>query len=189
MNFGERTGQGDKKETHVTGDSITGRRFMSTLYQLSSEYQYLLTLAEDPETDPEVLADTLEGLEGAIESKAEGYAVVMKELEAEKAKWEAERSRADSYVKSITSNIDKMKSSLMAAMQTVGKDRIQSEHFKFSIAKNGGLRPLKITGEVSDSFMILEPKPDMKRIREALEEGFELNFAHLEERGSHLNIK
>ena len=162
---------------------------MATLYQLTSDYQYLLSLAEDPETDPEVLADTLEGLEGAIEEKAEGYAIVMKELESEKGKWEAERNRADSYVKSITSNIDKMKSSLMAAMQKVGKDRIQSEHFKFSIAKNGGLRPLKITGEVSDSFMILEPKPDMKRIREALEEGFELNFAHLEDRGSHLNIR
>ena len=162
---------------------------MSTLYQLSSEYQYLLSLAEDPETDPEVLADTLEGLQGEIEMKAEGYAIVMKELESERGKWEAERNRADSYVKSISTNLDKMKSTLMAAMQTVGKDRIQSEHFKFSIAKNGGLRPLKITGEVSDSFMILEPKPDMKRIREALEEGRELDFARLEERGSHLNIR
>ena len=159
---------------------------MQTLYELSTEYAYLLQLAEDPTTDPEVIADTLEGLQGEIELKAENYAIVMKELESQKLKWETERNRADSYVKSLGRNIDRMKESLMFAMKAVGKEKIQSEHFKFSVAKNGGLQPIKITGKVPDEYCKLEP--DNTKIREALKNGT-LDFAVLEERGVHLNIK
>ena len=162
---------------------------MSTLYSLSQEYLDLLNLLEDPDTDPEVLSDTLEAVHGEMEVKMEAYGICLKELEAEKAKWEAERNRADSYVKSLDSNITRMKTAIMDAIRATGDSKFKTDHFRFSIAKNGGLQPLKITGEVSDSFMILKPEPDMKAIRTALEEGFELNFAHLEERGSHLNIK
>jgi hypothetical protein len=44
---------------------------MSTIYELTEDYLRLLELAEDPDTDPEAFADTLEGLEGEIEIKAE----------------------------------------------------------------------------------------------------------------------
>lgn len=47
---------------------------MSTIYELTEDYLRLLELAEDPDTDPEAFADTLEGLDGEIEIKAEGYA-------------------------------------------------------------------------------------------------------------------
>ena len=162
---------------------------MSTLYSLSQEYLDLLNLLEDPDTDPEVLADTLEAVQGEMEVKMEAYGTCLKELESEKAKWEAERNRADSYVKSLESNITRMKTAIMDAIRATGDSKFKTDHFKFSIAKNGGLQPLKITGEVSDSFMILKPEPDTKAIRQALEEGFELPFAHLEERGVHLNVR
>ena len=54
---------------------------MSTLYELSADYQKLLELAEDPDTDAETLADTLEALGGEIEDKADNYARVMKSME------------------------------------------------------------------------------------------------------------
>lgn len=160
-----------------------------TLYNLTSEYEYLLQLMEDPDTDPEVLTDTLEAVQGEMEVKLESYGVVLKELESEKAKWEAERNRADSYVKSLDSNITRMKTAIMDAIRATGDNKFKTDHFKFSIAKNGGLQPLKITGAVSDSFIILRPEPDTRAIRQALEEGFELPFAHLEERGVHLNVR
>lgn len=162
---------------------------MQTLFAITSEYEYLLQLMEDPDTDSEVLADTLEAIQGEMEVKLDSYGIVLKELESEKAKWEAEQKRAESYVTSISSNITRMKTAIMDAIRATGDSKFKTDHFRFSIAKNGGLQPLKITGTVSDSFMILKPEPDMKAIRTALEEGFELNFAHLEERGSHLNIK
>ena len=42
------------------------RRTEMTLHELTEEFQQLLALAEDPETDEQILADTMEGLEGEI---------------------------------------------------------------------------------------------------------------------------
>ena len=40
---------------------------MATLYELTEDYKELLAMAEDEELDSELLADTLEGIEGSIE--------------------------------------------------------------------------------------------------------------------------
>ena len=47
---------------------------MSTLYELTTQLQALLEMAEDPEIDAQVIADTMEGIEGELEVKADGYA-------------------------------------------------------------------------------------------------------------------
>ena len=51
-----------------------------TLYELTNDYAELLLMAEDPDTDPQAFADTLEGIEGAIEDKADGYAKVIRQI-------------------------------------------------------------------------------------------------------------
>ena len=56
-----------------------------TLYELTDDYMKLLEFAEDPEADPQAIADTMDALEGEIEVKAEGYAKVMKQIEADAA--------------------------------------------------------------------------------------------------------
>lgn len=160
-----------------------------TLYQMRDEYIQLLALAEDPETDAQIFMDTLEALQGDIEDKAEGYVCVIKELQAEQDKFAAEIKRLTDRCAVIDNHINHMKDTLLQTMTAMGEQKIKTEHFRVSIAKNGGLRPLKITGDVPDTFMKLVPQPDNKAIREALDEGFELNFAHLEERGTHLNIR
>jgi hypothetical protein len=43
-----------------------------TLYELTAEYMQLLEIAEDPDTDVQVLLDTMEGVSGEIEEKADG---------------------------------------------------------------------------------------------------------------------
>ena len=47
-------------------------------------------MMEDPELDPQTLADTMEAVEGELEIKAENYAKVMKNLEADVAGIKAE---------------------------------------------------------------------------------------------------
>ena len=160
-----------------------------TLYELTSEFQELLAMAEDPDTDPEVLADTMEGLTGEIEVKAEGYAVVIGELETEEAKFRKEAERLLKHADSLKANVKRMRENLMHAMVATGKTKFATELYKFSVVGNGGVRPMKITGDVPDQFMMVKTEPDMKAIRESLEDGFDLPFAHLEERGKHLSIK
>lgn len=47
---------------------------MATLYELTEEYRQLLEMMEDDSVDPEVLQDTLEGVDGEIEAKADNCA-------------------------------------------------------------------------------------------------------------------
>ena len=159
-----------------------------TLYELNEQYMDLLTYAQDPDIDPETFADTLEGLTGEIEDKAEAYVVIMKELEAQAGKFDKEAKRLLEHKAHLENNIKRMKESLMGTMQVLGKKKLETEHFKLSIAKNGGLAPLKITGEVPAVFCKLEP--DNNLIRKALEAGEgDIGWAHLEERGVHLNVR
>lgn len=157
-----------------------------TLYELTQEYQELLAMMEDPDIDPQVIADTMEGLDGEIEIKAESYIRVLKELEAESNKIDAEVKRLGNRWDACQINIRKLKDSLLTSMQETGKDKIQTEHFRISVAKNGGLKPIRVTGDVPPEFCKLEP--DNKKIREALNNG-ELEFAHFEERGVHLSVR
>ena len=162
-----------------------------TLYELSKDYIYLLEVAEDPDIDPEALADTMEGIEGAIEDKAEGYVCVIKELEGQAAKFDAEIDRLTKQKNVFQNNIKRIKETLMNAMIDMGKEKIPTEHFKISVAKNGGLQPMVIDVDLKDipeEYITRKPEPNNAKIREALKTG-DLPFAHLEERGRHLNIR
>ena len=160
-----------------------------TLYDLTSEYIQLLAMMEDPDVDPEVLQDTMEAIDGEIEYKAEGYVCVAKELEAEADKFDKEIERLIRNRDSLRNNAKRVKATLLNAMDLIDKPKITTEHFKVSIAKNGGLQTMKITGEIPEDYLLYKPEPDNKKIREALDSGLVLDFAHLEERGRHLNIR
>lgn len=160
-----------------------------TLYDLTGEYMKLLTMMEDPDVDPEVLQDTLEAVGGEIEDKAEGYVCVAKELEAEADKFDKEIERLIKNRDSLRNNAKRVKATLLSAMDLIDKPKLTTEHFRVSIARNGGLQPMKITGDVPEEYLIYKPEPDNKKIREALDNGLAFDFAHLEERGRHLNIR
>ena len=66
---------------------------------------------------------------------------------------------------------------------------LKAGEYTLKIAKNGGKQPLVIDSTVPDNFMKIKYEPDNDLIRQAIEEGKEVPFAHLEERGRHLNIK
>lgn len=160
---------------------------MITLYELTNEYKALLLMAEDPEVDPETIADTMEALEGELEVKAESYVVIIKELTAEAEKFKAESERLTKRKDTLELRIAQLKDRLIESMKETGRDKLPTEHFKLSIAKNGGVQPLKITGDVPKEYCKLEP--DNKKIRESLLLGEKLDFAQLEDRGVHLSIR
>lgn len=54
---------------------------MATLYELTNDWLMLMEMAEDPDIEEDVFMDTLEGLDGAIEDKADGYAKLIRQLE------------------------------------------------------------------------------------------------------------
>lgn len=162
---------------------------MATLYDLTSEYLELLAMMEDPDVDPEVLQDTMDAIGGEIRDKAEAYAVIIGEVTTKAAQIEKEIRRLESWVDSLTGNADRMKDRLMTSMTDLGMKKIETEHFRISVAGNGGKQPLRLTGDVPEEYMYMKPEIDTKKIRAALEDGLALDFAHLGERGQHLNIR
>lgn len=64
---------------------------MSTLYEITGQYLELYEMMESAdELEMKVIEDTLDGMDGELEEKAENYAIIMAELDAEAAKFEKE---------------------------------------------------------------------------------------------------
>lgn len=159
-----------------------------TLFEIVGDIKQLYDMATDPETDPEVFADTLEAMVGMIEVKGEGYVNVINQLEMEQ-KQAKEVSRAfANKAKLRENNIKRMKDTLQYALETAHKTEITTENYVIKIQKNGGVQPLVITGEVPDNMTRVIVEPDNDKIREFLKDN-KCNWAHLEERGKHIVIK
>lgn len=162
---------------------------MSTLFELTDEFQWLHEMATDPDVDPDVFSDTLEALTGELEVKGRGYVSVIKQLEMEaKQAKEISQQFADKQ-KTRENHIKQMKEALLFAMTKIGIDQIEAGEWTIKVQKNGGLQPMVIDGEVPENFKRITIDDDKEKIRKALENGEELDFAHLEERGKHITIK
>ena len=144
-----------------------------TLYEITSDYMQLMQMMEDPELDPQTLADTMEGIEGELEDKAE-------------------IDRLSERKKTIENNIKRMKESLQFSMETTGKTKFKTELFSFSVRNNA---PKVVMDEeyienVPERFLkYSDPTINKTAIKEAIQNGEDLEgLAHLEQSKS-LTIK
>lgn len=162
-----------------------------TLYEISADMRELLELLEDPAADPEVVADTLEGIEGALEDKAEGYIKVMKELEATAKAIKDEEAELRGRRQAVENNINRMKDALTEALKNTGhEDGLNAGAHFLKLVNNGGALPLVIDEErVPEAFKVATYKTNAEAIRTALAEGQAFEWAHFGERGKHLSIK
>lgn len=159
---------------------------MATLYELTSEYMELLTLAEDPDTDPQAFADTLEGLTGEIEDKADNYAKVLRMLDGDAQAIHDEERRLRARREAIENSIKRMKQMLQYMMEATGKTKIKTQLFSFSIGKN----PASVVMDEYDIENIPErflkykdPEIDRTAIKNAIKAGDQdaMDIAHLEQ--------
>ena len=162
---------------------------MSNLYELTNNYENLLNMLYDEEIDEEMILDTLESIEGEIEDKADGYAKIIKELEAKKKARKDEAKRLTDSAKVFENRVNTLKNNLYNSMKQTGKTKFATNLFTFNIAKNGGKQALTIDGEVPEEYTKTIIENDNDKIRADLESGKELSFAHLEPRGESLRIK
>lgn len=162
---------------------------MSNLYQLTNNYETVLNMIYDEDVDEQMILDTLEGIEGEIEDKADGYAKIIKELETRRDARKAESKRLSDSAKVFDNRVNSLKQNLFNAMKQTGKTKFVTDLFTFNIAKNGGKQPLTIDGDVPEEYTKTIIENDTEKIRADLEAGKKLPFAHLEPRGESLRIK
>ncbi len=133
-----------------------------TLYELTEEYQQLMEFAEDPSVDPETLADTLEGLQGEIEFKADNYGKVIRSLEGDAAALEVEIERLSYNLKSIRNNITSIKKNLEDSMIAMDQKKIKTNLFSFNIQKNAPSLDVLDESKVPAEFFV-EQAPKLDR--------------------------
>ena len=165
---------------------------MASLYELTDDYLALLEMAEDPDMDEQAIMDTMEGIEGALEIKAEGYAKVIRTLEGDAAACDAESKRLRNKKQAIERNIDRMKKALQYAMETTGKTKFKTPLFSFNIQKNPAAVVVdeQYIENIPERFLVRkDPEINRKAIKDAITAGEDLEgLAHLEQTES-LRIK
>ena len=157
---------------------------MATLYELTEEYRQLLDWMEDPEMDPQTIQDTLEALGGEIEEKADGYAKVIRQLEADAAALKAEAKRMINKQKTAEENIERLKKSLQRTMEITGREKIDTGLFKVWLQKTpeSVVMDEQYIENIPERFLRMrDPEINKQAIKEALIAGEDLDgIAHLE---------
>lgn len=162
-----------------------------TLYELTNDWLQLMTMLEEG-ADEDVINDTLEGLDYEIEQKADGYARVIRNMEADIAGLKAEIDRMTNRKKVLENNITRLKVNLQNSMEITGKTKFKTNLFSFNVQANPAavIMDEQYLENIPEEYLIpQEPKIDRKKIKEDIQAGKDLTgIAHLEQ-GQSLRIR
>jgi hypothetical protein len=158
---------------------------MASIYEITDDFLRIQDMMEDPELDPQTLADTLEAIEGELEIKAENYAKVMKNLEGDIVAIKAEIDRLTAKKRAIENNIKNMKATLQSVMEVTGKTKFKTDLFSFGIQKNAPSVVIDVEDvrDIPEDYLkFKEPEVDKTAIKAAINDGVDLSgIAHLEQ--------
>lgn len=160
------------------------------IYELTAEYMALQEAFEmqDDDTVAALLADT----DKAIENKADGYAKVIKNFEADIEGLKAEIRRLSDKKAVLENAIQRLKDTLKQAMVITGKTKFKTQLFSFGIQKNGGAAPIYLRvpeEQIPDEFMKITRTPDKKAMADYIMETGDVTLFNFGERGESLRIR
>lgn len=159
------------------------------IYELKAAYQDLQSRIEDGDED---LEEALEQINDQLEAKADGYARVIKNMEAQAEMFKAEEKRLAENRKRIEEGVERLKKNLFTAMKETGKLRFNTDLFSFKITKNGGKAPIVLDvpeEDLPDDLVKVTRKADKDAIARYIKETGDETYAHVGERGERLSIK
>ena len=164
---------------------------MNNLFDIVGEFNELYEMATSEEEQAEqVFIDTLESLKGELTEKAAGYVAVMNRLDMEMKKAEEIEKRYKAIKESRKNAIQRMKDACLWACDNLGVTEIDAGDVKIKVKNNGGQLPLIIDKpeSVPENLTKITIEPDNAKIREYLKDN-ECDFAHIGERGRHIEVK
>ena len=153
---------------------------MTNLYKLTSNYKYVLDLAD--ELDEQTLQDTLDSIKEPLEEKVDNTAKLIKVLENDAKAFKEEEIRIKQRRQTIENNIKRIKERLQCDLESNELDKIEGKTFKVSVQNN----PVSI--KILDEKMIpkgyfieQEPKLNKKELLEDMKRGEEIFGAELQQ--------
>ena len=151
------------------------------LYELTGQYLELEEKAANGEIDEQTFTDTIESITEDNKSKADGYARVIRNLEANAKAYKDEEDRLCSRRKTLENNIERMRSMLQHCMCVTGEKKFKTELFSFNVKKGPKKLVMDKIEDVPEEFLIMqEPKVNTKALKEFVADN-EVSYAHLEQ--------
>lgn len=156
------------------------------LYELVGQYRALEVLEASDDIPPEVIRDTLEGLEGELQEKATNVGLFIRNLvSTADSIYEAAnqmRARADR----LKHRADSLQDYLLFNMQASGITKIESPYFTLAVKKNPPTVVIDSEEEIPEDYKV-QPPPAAKRIdktsiAQAFKDGVKVPGCHIEQR-------
>lgn len=148
---------------------------LPTLFELASEYKADLDKLADLDLPPEVIADTLEGMSGALEAKATNIASLVRNLEVTADAIKQAEAEMAKRRKALENRIQSIKDYTLNVMVTNNIEKIETPYFRLSVAKNPAAVDIFDINQVPAHFMRQPepppPAPDKVAIKESLKLG------------------
>jgi len=168
-----------------------------SLYAIKTELSALVdAVAEVGLNSPEAaaaLAEHREALVAAFDDKADDYAALIRVCETRASARREESERMAALAKDDEALADRLRATLLTAMQEVGRSKVDTARFKLAVRRNGGKVPVEVADVDALPSEYRIPKItltiDRDAIRAALEAGNEVPGAALGERGWRLDLK
>ena len=156
------------------------------LYELTGQFLALQKLADDPDID---LTDTLEGLTGEIELKANGLLQVVRGIEADIDAVDAEIKRLQEIKKVRQNRIDSLRDYLRFNMQNAGISSIKCPLFSITLAAGRDMVVIDDLELIPKKYQRIRVEADKTAILQTLRAGRIVPGASLGKSQESLRIK
>lgn len=151
---------------------------LPSLYKLASQHRELEQLVTDEDVDEamlEAIRNTLDGLEGDLQTKGQSVAAIVLNMEAwSKAAKDASKQLA-ARAQRIERRADALREYMRTALEAAGITKIEGPEFTVAIRKNPASVQIAPETDLGDEWMTFyeapHPTPNKKAIGEALKGG------------------
>ena len=160
---------------------------MTALYIIANEYRAAAMQLADLDLDPQTITDTLEGLSGELETKAQSVAFMVRNLEVTAAAIKQFEAEQKARRQAIENRADSLRAYLARCMDATGIEKIEGPGIKLSFRKSSAV-VVDAEDLIPAEYMRVKPapapEPDKTAIAAALKAGAAVPGAHLETRKS-----
>ncbi len=156
---------------------------MTSLYDIAAEYRAAADKLADLDLDEQTITDTLEGMSGALEVKAQNVVIFARNLEVTAAAIKEAEAAMAARRKAMENRAAGLRRYALSSMQVAGVQSIECPYFKLSVRKNPPSVEVFDAAQIPTQFMRVPdpppPAPDKKAITEAIKAGQEVPGARL----------
>lgn len=149
------------------------------LYELADKYK---ELSEREDLDPEVLQDTLDAINDALEDKADNIAAWIDDLTNAAKRKKAKANEWKESAKEDLKKADSLKHYLIQELTHAGKKKMETDRFLLSTRKNNPSTVIDDATLIPDTFKTTKETEsiDKTAIKEAIKLGEDVPGAHLQ---------